>query len=763
MGTILVMLHHEGNQRILKEALPQYALRFFEEGSGLDHDHSLIIVDYNHFRKHREELRRLREQASPVLLPVLLLRERQLGQVNNQIGILVDDVVCTPVLSNELLPRLKNLLRLNELSNRQYLDYLNSQSLLNQVDRAYRTLAECNEAVIHARSEDELFEDVLSSIVSPERYCLAWIGWAREDAERNVEIVAHRGARQTDVEGLIIRWGDDRFGQGPVGRALKEREPVVWNRVQECDDYPPLRDFAVSYGINAVAAFPLELEEGLAVLAMYSVEPDVFGEREIELLYRLARNAAFGLRALRTRRALEEQREQAQHWAYRDRLTSLPNRQHMMDELARLDAEAERHRRYAAVLFVDLDGFKQVNDSQGHVAGDRLLLQVADRLKAVAREEDFVARLGGDEFLVLIQAETAELELADHGEPLKQLTRSTSQLAERIIEHLGAPFQDDGQEYQLGASVGISLFPYDSDRAIDLIDLADMAMYESKTRGGGRYSFYYAQLTADREQRHLLERALRLAVRRGEITTRYQPVINLDTGEVEMIEALMRWERPDGSVRYPAEFLGLLEDTGLIAEAGAMVASQAAATLRRCRKILPDLKLALNLSVSQLWLPRVLDQIRVAREHENLADDAIVIEVSEEAVRQDSERMQRNLRDLQSRGFAVAIDGFGAGYSSLNRLKDLPLALLKLDRSFLDELNEDSRSGELIQSLSDLASVLDLRMVIEGVENEEQWETLKKLRCQLGQGHFFAEPMPEELLLQYLDEGLDRHAQVEEL
>ncbi len=743
MAKILLMVSDSGNRRVLAEALPQHELLDCDEDSQPPDDVGLIVVDFNRLRRDRQRLARLRQAQSPTLLPVLLmLRENQLGHTRNVLGEEVDDVVFTPVLTTELLARIRNLNRLRALSKSQHQRYLASESRLQRVDRAYRILAECNEAVIHCTTEEALLDRVLACLVGSRGYLLAWVGLNTGDGGDGVRMKAVRSAGS----GLALATKPLNPGStlthSAAAGAVQERTFVL-RKGAEARDCPIAREL----GADAALALPLFFDGGDAdgVLALYSTVASAFHREEVELLGKLADNLAHGLSALTTRERLEEQRALAQRRAYRDSLTELPNRQYVKEELAKLDSAAERHMRCAALPFLDLDGFKRINDSLGHAVGDRLLKMVAGRLTRIAREEDFVARLGGDEFVFLIQGEVTDVENREQRQQASDdLARAASLLAERLIAGFREPFLDGAHEHRLGVSVGISLFPADTRCASDLINWADMAMYKAKSNGGDQFQFYSPALTINQRQRLELESQLYQAVEQDQLCVHYQPIVNLRTGEVSSVEALMRWQLPDGSLRTPADFLQVLEETGLIARAGESLLRQACQALTRFREIQPGLRLSLNLSMNQLWQPRILEWVQRIVHSEGILAPAIVIEITEDSMLRDCQRMESLLADLKASGFEVAIDDFGTGYSSLSRLKDMPVATLKLDRSFLTELDKGPVGRALMRSVQEMAGALKLNLVAEGIETPAQLATVRQLGYGYGQGFLFAPPLAEE-------------------
>ncbi|MGM0571101.1 putative bifunctional diguanylate cyclase/phosphodiesterase [Marinobacter sp.] len=620
-----------------------------------------------------------------------------------------------------------------------------------RTDRAYRVLAACNEAVLRGEDETRLLQSVLDTLIRLSDYALAWIGRAKNDSDRSVDVLAWSGDAEGYIQELLVRWQQDRFSKGPAGRAIRSGMPLVCEDVETDASFRPWRSLARQHGIRSAVAIPLAFgENDLGILAIYSTRPHTFTDDEVGLLERLAANISFGVETLRMRDHLQKQRALAWNSAYRDTLTGLPNRQWVMEELAHLDAEFNRHRRVAAVLFVDLDGFKRINDTLGHEVGDQLLHDVANRLTQVARTEDFVARLGGDEFLILMRFDESDDIISQSGDPHLAVAEAAAQLAERLTCAMHQPFHHGALQHHLGASVGISLYPADTTRGSDLINYADIAMYEAKSAGSGHFRFYYTELSVRNRHKLTLKNNLHRAMDARAFQAWYQPIIDIRTGEVVYVEALMRLVHPDGTVTTPGHFLQTLEETGLISRSGQMMLEQACGTLASWRTLLPDLRLSLNLSVNQLWQADLIDQLEQMLTQHDLPAGALMLEVTEGSMMTDIVKTEQFLEALHGRGFEIAIDDFGTGYSSLSRLRSLPVNKLKVDKSFMDRMPHDRKSMEMVRAILQMANSLDLEVVAEGIETEDQLRILADAGCHFGQGFLFARPMPPEELLAYL-------------
>ena len=454
------------------------------------------------------------------------------------------------------------------------------------------------------------------------------------------------------------------------------------------------------------------------------------------------------------RKAYEERlARQATH----DSLTGLPNRRLLMDRLGQALARAGRSGQRVAVLYLDLDDFKVVNDSLGHDAGDELLVAVAERLRDCLRPEDTVARLGGDEFAVLVEdAEDAA---------------AAARVAERIGEALReAPFEVRDRRMTVGASVGVVLADEQRRGAEDLLRGADLAMYEAKDRGKAGHAVFDPETERRFLRRVELEDGLRRALKRGEFALRYQPVVALDTGRTVGFEALVRWERPGRGLVAPSEFVPLAEENGLIVPIGRWVLREACRQARRWQSPLPGSEgpppiVGVNLSARQLSHPDLVEDVADALAAAGLDPERLTLEITEGAVVGDEERHVDALRRLRGLGVRLAIDDFGVGYSSLSYLRRLPAGLLKIDRSFVEEIGDGDRGDDkevpdevLLSGVLGLAKGLGMRTLAEGVETAGQAARLRELGCDLAQGFLFSGPLTAEAAAKFLhgDRGDDR-------
>jgi len=436
-----------------------------------------------------------------------------------------------------------------------------------------------------------------------------------------------------------------------------------------------------------------------------------------------------------TERKAQEAR--IEHLAYHDSLTGLPNRAMLMDRLAQALSQAQRLDQQVAVLFIDLDRFKLVNDSLGHAVGDRLLQEIARRLKATLRENDTVARVGGDEFQVVVCNVAGSVDAA--------------RIAEKLMRTLGEPFTLEDQELHVTASLGVSLFPRDGASGELLLKYADTALYEAKGEGRNAYRFFSPEMNAQAHGRLRLENDLRRAVERHELELHYQPQLDLATGEVCGVEALVRWRHPVRGLVLPNSFIPMAEETGLVLGIGEWVLNEACRQVAQWQREgladnLSPLRVAVNISARQLQRPGLDGAVRRALSLSGLPADCLELEITESSVMLDPLHAQSVLQSLRELGVLLSIDDFGTGYSSLAYLKRLPLDRLKIDRSFIGGIPADSDDAAIVETIIVMTHKLGLRVIAEGVETLEQRLQLVRQGCDEMQGFLLAHPVPAEEL-----------------
>ena len=442
----------------------------------------------------------------------------------------------------------------------------------------------------------------------------------------------------------------------------------------------------------------------------------------------------FNSRDITDRKTIQQR---IQHLAYHDNLTGLPNRSLLQDRLAHSIAHAERAQRKVAVLFLDLDNFKNINDTLGHDVGDELLRQVSRRLSECVRLEDTIARQGGDEFIILLDS------LDDD--------RGASVVAQKVLNALRQAFVLGGTEQHVSGSLGIALYPEDGPDPQTLLKNADTAMFHGKSLGKNTYQFFTSQMNIAVKRRMLLETALRRAVMLKSFALHYQPQINLETGEIVGVEALVRWKSEDGTTLLPGDFIAVAEETGLINEMGEWVLREGCRQAKEWRDIgLPPLRMAINLSARQFSDRGFLEMVHRALDDTGFDPAWLEMEITESQVMRQTEGMIMLLNQLSEMGIQIAIDDFGTGYSSLSYLKRLPIQKLKIDQSFVRDITVDPNDTAIVVAIINMARSLDLETIAEGVETAGQLALLRSKGCRLGQGFLFSPPASAPNLLAML-------------
>lgn len=428
--------------------------------------------------------------------------------------------------------------------------------------------------------------------------------------------------------------------------------------------------------------------------------------------------------------------EESTYLAHHDTLTGLPNRFLFTEKLEQF---IESHRQ-VAVLFIDLDQFKKINDTRGHTIGDQILQKVAQRLINCVSKEDIVARLGGDEFTIIL--------------PTKTKTE-VAQVAEKVVTEIRTPFFIGDSKFYLRTSIGISLFPTDGENIETLIKNSDIAMYRSKEYGGNSYRFFTSSMNRSLEERVNLERLLHSALVNDEFVIYYQPQIDLRTGQIFGAEALIRWVHPQQGLIPPDRFIPIAEETGLIVPIGEWALRTACIQAKKWnREYRHPIHIAVNLSVKQLIDNDIVASVdRIIRET-GLDSNLLELELTESIFMQDTQSMVATLNKLKKLGVRISIDDFGTGYSSLAYLKDCPIDALKIDQSFIHDLSKNGKNTAIISAVIILARNLDIKSVAEGIETQVQLNFLEMEGCDLGQGYYFSHPLPEDQMNDLLEHSV---------
>ena len=536
-----------------------------------------------------------------------------------------------------------------------------------------------------------------------------------DDPERTV-IVASSGISRKELR----RSRHGRIGEGAGGRAISEERLVV---VESYGDDPTAVRGWVRNGIGSAMAAPVS-ERGHVVGSLVVASRDsarTYTTAEREILDLFAKHASLALTDARNV-------DDAMHQALHDSLTGLPNRDLLLDRLAQGLARAKRSGASVGVLFLDLDSFKTINDSLGHAAGDEMLVSVAKRLLACVRPGDTAARFGGDEFAILIE----DVSTIDVGF-----------FARRVLATLEAPIKLRGQEFLISASIGIAT---GQDPDEDLLRNADLAMYRAKRSGPGNFVVFQQEMHASIVRRQELEGDLKRAINAEALDVHYQPIIELRSGRIASLEALVRWTHPTRGPLSPGEFVPLAEETGAILTLGSLVLRRACAAVAELRRADPaaDLRLSVNVSIVQLEQPRLVHELSEILRETGLDPAALTLELTETALMRDAEGMRIRLEQLSRLGVSLAVDDFGTGYSSLRHMQIFPIDTLKIAKPFIEGVGGAGDDSSLARAIMDIGHSLDLDVVAEGIERPEQLSRLIELGCGFGQGFHIARPMALE-------------------
>jgi diguanylate cyclase (GGDEF)-like protein/PAS domain S-box-containing protein len=603
------------------------------------------------------------------------------------------------------------------------------------MDVTERKRAEKRQAMEHAitrvlaesSSADEAMPKIIETICTG----LGWHHGARWQWDSRAGVLKRRESwsidtpaiRQFDMAHSGHTLKPDPTGLGLMRRAFATAKPV-WISDLSVDLTFRRHDLASKAGFHAAFALPLVRRgEVLGVLEFFHCdvrEPD-------EVLVKIAESIGSEIAQYIVRTQAEEA---VKFMAMHDALTGLPNRLMFNERLGRAIAHARRYNRALAVLFIDMDRFKVINDTLGHEAGDSLLKEAAQRLTDNLRAEDSVARLGGDEFVVL---------LAEVADPVY-----VGAVSRKLIDALAAPFTIGGREYCITASIGVSAYPEDGTDAPTLLKNADIAMYRAKERGKNCFEFYSAQITAGSLERLGLESGLRRALdREEELTLYYQPQIEACTGRIVGMEALVRWEHPDLGLLPPARFIKLAEETGLIVPLGEWVLQMACRAHREWQRMrLAPARIAVNLSPRQFLHAGLYNDTLRALKETKCSGKFIELEITESMVMHDPAGAVALIKDLKALGVRIAMDDFGTGYSSLAYLRRFPIDSLKVDRSFVADVPNDAGNVAITQAIIAMARTLHLTVIAEGVETAAQFNFLRSRGCDEVQGYYFSPPVP---------------------
>jgi len=580
-----------------------------------------------------------------------------------------------------------------------------------------------NSALVRLRDRDALFAEISRIAVDVGRFKGAHVGLV-DPQTAEVNWVARHGVNVARLEVPVSARGDIEAEQGIVGRALRSGKPAVWNDVANEPGVRNREPF-LAHGIGAVGAFPLIVEgQAIGIFSLHAGEARLFDQDEVGMLQELAANISFALELI-------AKQDRVTYLALYDPLTALPNRILFHERLTQAIEAARRADTMLALALIDLERFKAINDTLGQHVGDRVLQSASQRLQEVTGDINRVARLGGNLFALIFHAVSGAEEVA------RRLEAAAAKL-------FGLPFNIEDREVRLAAKTGIAVYPEDGADADKLFRNAEASLKRAKETGE-RYLFYAPQINARVFEQVDLEHRLRKAVEHGDLFLHFQPKYDLTSRKIVGLEALMRWQSPEGGLVSPAKFVPVLEQTGLILEAGKQVLNAAKRAYGdwQARGLNPP-RIAVNVSAIQLRRRSFVDDVRAALESVGADGGGVDLEITESLLMTDIDESIRKLRELRAMGLHMALDDFGTGYSSLAYLSKLPLDTLKIDRSFVHGMTEHADSTSIISTIISLAQALRLKVVAEGVETEQQAQLLRLLRCDQVQGYLFSPPVPAE-------------------
>ncbi len=556
---------------------------------------------------------------------------------------------------------------------------------------------------------------------------------------RQIVDTAHDAFITMDADGMIMDW--NQRAEAIFGW---KREEVLGGRLSEMIVPPAKRDTHE----QAIIRF---LESGESAFLNRQIETTALrrdGQEfpvEISIVPLRAGNTYIFNGFIRDISERKQAADRLEHLAHRDMLTGLPNRAAFNDLLRQALALAQRNEYMLAVMFLDLDGFKSINDSLGHDAGDVLLQECALRLVQCVRDSDTVARVGGDEFLIIL--------------PDVNQAYGPRYVCERILASLGKPFSINGQECFIGASIGVSLFPGDGDSADALVKHADTAMYGAKSAGKNNFKFYTSAMSAAVLKRMEMERALRHAIDKNQLSLLYQPQVDLRNGSILGVEALVRWHHPALGTVPPSVFVPLAEESDLIIAIGEWVLNAACRqNMAWQRAGLPPLRMAVNFAARQFAHEGLIDSVSAALKNSGLEAKYLEVEITEGSAMRDINASIAKMQALKSLGVSISIDDFGTGFSSLSYLKRFPIDTLKIDRSFMLEIPKQSKDAAIVTTIAEMAHNLGMQVIAEGVENKEQLAFLRSRGCDVVQGYLFSRPVTAEKIARMLERIQERSA-----
>lgn len=589
------------------------------------------------------------------------------------------------------------------------------------------SIRQINQLITRERDREIILKESCNILVQNRGYRVIWIGLPDREA-KHIEVAAVAGEGSGYTDGLTITIDGSVTGLGPSGRAWATGKTVLTSNVTSDPAFAPWKDRAARFGIHSSLAIPLvhaDVKYGL--MNVYTDDSLQFNEEEIGLLGEVAGDIAYSLYNI-------EREAEIEKLAYYDPLTDLANRRLLLDHLEHEMAFLRRRNRFGALLYLDLDNFKHVNDSYGHDTGDEILREVARRLRARLREEDTVARLGGDEFVILL------FDLADSPD---EAAKQAQSVAEQVQLTLQPPCIVGQNTFNLTPSIGVTVLPRYDQSPQDVIREADTAMYRTKMEGRNGYRFFHPEMQRMAEFRLSMEQELHRAIQGQEFTLHYQPQVDTE-GRTVGLEALLRWQHPTMGTLGPDKYIGIAEETGLIVPLGRQILRMACGQLQIWKAQGFQGTMAVNISARQFRDPYFVKDVQDALAETGVDPGSLLLEITESVFLDNLEESIEKMEDLCATGIRFSVDDFGTGYSSLTYLKRLPLYEIKIDRSFTRDAVSNDFSRAIIRTIVTIAEHLQMTVIAEGVETDDQQKTLIDLGCRRFQGYYTGRPVPAD-------------------
>jgi diguanylate cyclase (GGDEF)-like protein len=606
----------------------------------------------------------------------------------------------------------------------------------------YNLLSNINQLISRVKTQQQLFDEVCQFTVKHDDFILAWIGLIDANSQ-HVEITAKAGIAIDYLHQTSLSFGADVNEHDSSARAIGHNQPGIANNLLISADKPG-QIVAGGVYIRSAASFPIShSDQRVGVFNVYSDISGYFSENMVKLLNEIAADISFALESIHNNNMRLKAEAEIEKLAYYDSLTDLPNRRMITDRLTHHIAAAKRQNSFGALLFLDLDNFKHLNDSLGHEAGDELLIQIARRLESQLRAEDSAGRLGGDEFIVL---------LGNLGQTRDNAVTHARIVTEKILVALRQPYLINSHEYHSNTSIGITLFPEGEDNVGVLFKQADTALYRAKNTGRNSYQFYHYDMQRSANQRLEIEENLRIAITKQQLQIYYQPHFN-QRGALTGAEALIRWHHPLLGLVSFNDFITVAEETGLIAIIGQWSLQQVCCQIKRWQEagLLKEAqRISINVGQKQFKQDNFINEINSFIDSSESIASHLIVEVTENLFLDNRDALIKKMYLLKKQGIHFSIGNFGAGYSCLSKLKYLPLSELKIDPSFITDIH-DENDQFLIKTIIAMSHHLKLNVVAKGVNTKEQLDFLSENGCNYYQGDYFSPVLSDEEFTQYLN------------